>query len=203
MQSAPTRSALRSRVCALLVLVAFAFGAGGCNPRLDDQVAIGAYEAEFPPQPVGTLAREGGDPLLADDEDPAALENPFPATPETRAHGSALFAVYCVPCHGPTGWGDGAVAPHLGVRVRNLQSERVAELTDGEIFTAIGEGSGSMLPLRGLVARDERWLIVHAVRALREGGGAGTPAPSGVPDATRGSSAETGAPPGAPRAAGP
>jgi mono/diheme cytochrome c family protein len=144
----------------------------GCGPRHDEQVSFESYEAEFPAMPSGTRARAGGDPLLAEDEDPTLLVNPVPDTPANRARGAALFAIYCAPCHGE-GAGDGPVARHLGVKVRNLMSERTAALAEGEIFTTIGEGTGSMLGLGGLVARDERWLLVLAVRDLH-------PSPSGA-----------------------
>jgi mono/diheme cytochrome c family protein len=141
----------------------------GCGPRHDEQISFETYEAEFPAMPSGTRARAGGDPPLAEDEDPALLVNPIPDTSANRARGGTLFAIYCTPCHGPAGAGDGPVAGRLGVKVRDLRSEHTAALTDGEIFTTIGEGTGSMLGLGGLVPRDERWLLVHAVRHLRPG----------------------------------
>lgn len=156
-----------------------------CGPRHDEQVSLETYEAEFPAMPGGTRARAGGDPLLAEDEDAARLVNPIADTPANRARGAALFAIYCAPCHGREGAGDGPMARHLGVKVRNLMSERTAALADGEVFTVIGEGTGSMLGLGGLVARDDRWLLVLAVRDLRRGpagaGGSGAGVPRAAP----------------------
>lgn len=119
----------------------------------------------MPPMPEGTVARAGGDPLPG--EEAISLVNPFPDTAENQARGAALFAVYCTSCHGEGGRGDGRVARLLGdeVEVRDLTGEHVAALTDGEIFRTITSGNGAMLGLRGLIAPEERWLIVLAVRA--------------------------------------
>jgi hypothetical protein len=59
------------------------------------------------------------------------------------------------------------MAERLGGKVRNLTGEHVAALTDGEIFRTISTGNGEMLGLRGLIAPEERWLIVLEVRAKR------------------------------------
>lgn len=131
---------------------------------MEDQPSLEAYETELPPMPEGTVARAGGDPIPGDEA--AALANPFPPTPANQARGAALFATYCAPCHGAGGRGDGIVGKKLGVEVRDLTGDHVAALADGEIFATITRGNGAMLGLRGLVARDERWLIVLEVRAL-------------------------------------
>jgi len=150
-----------------------------CGPHHDEQVSLETYEASFPPPPAGTRARAGGDPPLDEDEDPALVLNPIPDTPGNRARGAELFAIHCAPCHGPSGAGDGPVAGRLGVKVRDLRSDRTAALADGEIFTTIGEGSGSMLGLAGLIPRDERWLLVLAVRGISSRG-----APAGAAGGT-------------------
>lgn len=148
---------------------------GGCGPRMEDQPSLEAYEAEMPPMPEGTVARAGGDPVPGDEA--AGLANPFAPTPANLARGAALFATYCTPCHGPGGRGDGTVGKKLGVEVRDLTGDHVAALADGEIFATITRGNGAMLGLRGLVARDERWLIVLHVRALGTASPAAEPPP--------------------------
>lgn len=159
------RAALFMIVAALLVVAALL----GCGPRMDDQASLQAYEEAMPPMPEGSVARAGGD--LIPGEEAAALVNPFPPTPANQARGAALFAVYCIACHGASGHGDGPVAGPLGVEVRDLTGEHVAALTDGEIFRTITSGNGAMLGLRGLIAPEERWLIVLAVRAHAQAGG--------------------------------
>jgi mono/diheme cytochrome c family protein len=65
------------------------------------------------PMPAGTLPRTGGEltPPRESRDIAAKRRNPFKATPESIASGKALFAIYCSPCHGPAGKGDGTVTP--------------------------------------------------------------------------------------------
>ena len=65
--------------------------------------------------PPGTRAAEGGELLVAEGERDAAAKRPNPvaATPESVRDGQKLFAIYCTPCHGPAGKGDGPVTPQF------------------------------------------------------------------------------------------
>jgi len=165
----------RGRFAVPLIAGFAALAVTGCGPQMEDQPSLETYEEAMPPMPAGTIARSGGDPLPGDGA--AALRNPFPTTREYLARGAALFAIYCTPCHGAGGRGDGLVAGPLGVEVRDLTGEHVAALTDGEIFRTISAGNGAMLGLRGLIAPEERWLIVLEVRARQ----AAVAPPSGQP----------------------
>src|SRR5574337_677168 len=62
--------------------------------------------------PPGSVARNGGELYYPKEqrEQAAARKNPMPATPESVKTGGELFAIYCTPCHGPGGKGDGLVA---------------------------------------------------------------------------------------------
>ncbi|MEJ1959329.1 MAG: c-type cytochrome [Nitrosomonadales bacterium] len=41
------------------------------------------------------------------------MTNPIPADEKSVAKGAQLFAIYCVPCHGKSGTGDGYVGAKL------------------------------------------------------------------------------------------
>ena len=153
-------------------------GAGvGCSPGGQgsaEQPSSGAYSRALRPMPEGTVARAGGEPLLA--EDHASMRSPVAPTPDNVARGRELFRIYCAPCHGPLGQGDGPMAELLGVTVRDLTGETVAELSDGEIYATITQGSGQMLGLRGLIAPRDRWLCVLGIRDLARAAGDTAPA---------------------------
>jgi len=71
--------------------------------------------------------------------------NPLPVTGKLLAHGREGFDIYCAPCHGALGDGDG-ITKKLGVMptVANLHEKRLVEMSDGEIFNTITHGKGTM-----------------------------------------------------------
>ncbi len=59
--------------------------------------------------------------------------------------GRQQFDIYCAPCHGRLGDGNG-ITKKLGVMpaVANLHDQRLVVMTDGEIFNTITHGKGLM-----------------------------------------------------------
>ena len=104
--------------------------------------------------PAGTLPRTGGELTPPREARDAAAKrpNPIKTTPRSIARGKALFAIYCAPCHGPGGKGDGPVAPKFipppDLTNASLQRQR----TDGYLQHVIGTG-GAVMPNRSTLKR--------------------------------------------------
>ncbi|MBI3625948.1 MAG: cytochrome c [Candidatus Rokubacteria bacterium] len=120
--------------------------------------------------PAGTLPRMGGEltPPREEREAAAKRPNPVKATAQSAARGKALFAIYCAPCHGPGGKGDGLVAPKFipppDLTNVSLQKQR----TDGYLQHVIGTG-GAVMPAYGeALSPEERWDLVNYVRTLAQ-----------------------------------
>ncbi len=81
--------------------------------------------------------------------------------------GQERYDIYCVPCHGYLGDGDGMVA-RRGVRVpANLHSDRIRQAPPGYIFQVISKGYGAMGDYTDQIpSASDRWAIVAYVRAL-------------------------------------
>jgi len=97
--------------------------------------------------------------------------NPVPADQKSIAQGKELFTASCLPCHGPSGKGDGLVAATLernGVRVRpgNLSDPKLWQQSDGAIFWKISEGNSPMPSFQESYTEEQRWHIVNYVRTL-------------------------------------
>ena len=77
-----------------------------CDSGTEQRDAVAstrAVQRAYVPFPPGTIARGSA-------ARQAALAPPGPAvTPELLARGEDRFRVFCTPCHGPSGRGDGAV----------------------------------------------------------------------------------------------
>ena len=124
-------------------------------------------------QPVqGTIPRGFRPYSIVTMEEAKAHLNPFPRSKEVLMHGKQLFNVYCIVCHGQYGEGDGLVAAKtpwprpLFPRPPTLQSDKIRDYKDGQIFHIISMGQNLMPSYAEKLDNDERWAIVHYVRAL-------------------------------------
>jgi hypothetical protein len=94
--------------------------------------------------------------------------NPLSVTGPLLQRGHERFNIYCTPCHGALGNGNG-INKKLGVMpaVANLQDKRIVEMADGEIFNTITFGKGLMGAHGPLVPVADRWAIIAYLRALQ------------------------------------
>ena len=101
----------------------------------------------------------------------ARKQNPVSADTKSLAEGKALFVAGCLPCHGPSGKGDGPAAATLernGVSIRpgNLSNTKLWEQADGALFWEISEGRSPMPSFQETYSEEQRWQIVNYVRTL-------------------------------------
>ncbi len=95
--------------------------------------------------------------------------------------GRQRYDIYCLPCHGVTGVGDGLVHKRamvllnnstngtVWVQPRNLHRPDMADLPPGRLFQAISNGFGSMAGYASQIPPADRWAIVSWVYALQVG----------------------------------
>lgn len=96
-------------------------------------------------------------------------KNPETIDAKLLQRGQDRFNIYCSPCHGRTGMGNGIVAIKAnGTWIpSNLQEDRVKGLADGEIYQVITNGRRSMPAYRFQIVEHDRWAIVAYLRALQ------------------------------------
>jgi hypothetical protein len=94
--------------------------------------------------------------------------NPLPVTGPMLQRGREQFDIYCAPCHGRLGDGNG-ITKKLSVMpaVANLHDKRIVEMTDGEIFNTITRGKGLMGAYGPVMPASDRWASVAYLRALQ------------------------------------
>lgn len=93
--------------------------------------------------------------------------NPLVVNAVLLQRGRGQFDIYCAPCHGGLGDGNG-ITKKLGVMpaVISLHDKRIIEMTDGEIFNTITHGKGLMGAYGATVTAQDRWAIIAYTRAL-------------------------------------
>lgn len=104
------------------------------------------------------------------------------------ARGEARYGIYCAPCHGTTGHGNGPVTrrgggmqpPPADLHMKRLQPEAL-----GYFFHVISNGKGKMRPYKAQIPVEDRWAIAAWVRTLQQSHSttpiaAAAPAPAGA-----------------------
>jgi hypothetical protein len=92
---------------------------------------------------------------------------PFPVTRAVLDRGRERFNIYCEPCHGMTGDGDGMIVQRGFRRPPSLHSDHLRAAPAGHFFDVISHGFGVMYPYGYRVVPRDRWAIVAYIRALQ------------------------------------
>lgn len=126
-----------------------------------------------PPIP-GTIAR-GQLPLHFEATEEGAaragreLHSPFaPGDADSLRRGAKAYAIFCIPCHGPAGRGDGLVTQRGFPPPPSLLIEKTQSMADGQLFHILTHGQGNMPPYAAQVNPDDRWKIILHIRSLQE-----------------------------------
>jgi len=101
---------------------------------------------------------------IRDQDTAVKTANPIPADEKSVAIGAKLYEVYCTPCHGKSGTGDGLVGAKLILRPFDLTSESLAGKPDGHIFGMMAFGGAIMPSYANDLSPTERWHVVNYVR---------------------------------------
>ncbi|MGE0864086.1 MAG: cytochrome c [Vicinamibacterales bacterium] len=164
---------------ALVLLAASALVAAGCRQDMHDAPRYEAFEASTSfangaasrTAPTGTVARG----WLRDDE---ALytgkvggqlvdQFPFAIAHADLERGQQRFNIYCTPCHGKLGDGNGMVVQRGLRQAASYHQDRLREEKAGYFFDVITNGFGAMQGYAEQIPVRDRWLIVAYVRALQ------------------------------------
>ena len=180
----------------------------GCRQDMHDQPKYKPYRASdffgdgrsARPLPEGTVARGHlrEDAHLYTGRVNGALADsfPFPVTERVLARGRERYGIYCTPCHGLAGYGDGMVVARGYKKASSLHEPRVRSEPPGYFYDVIANGFGAMPSYAAQIPVEDRWAIVAYVRALQLSQHATL---QDVPPEKRG---ELGAPPASPPAEG-
>jgi mono/diheme cytochrome c family protein len=105
---------------------------------------------------------------------------PVPVSMDLMRRGQERFNVYCAPCHGESGYGDGMVARKAAemqaagadtasgwVAPTNYHSDEIRGRAVGQLYNTIANGVRSMPSYAKQISVLDRWAIVAYVKALQ------------------------------------
>lgn len=95
----------------------------------------------------------------------------FPAAVTVDAQflerGQQQYTIYCAPCHGAIGDGNGITKQYGMGATPTYHDDRLRGQADGEIYNTITHGKNTMLSYADKIAPADRWAVVAYVRALQ------------------------------------
>lgn len=161
------------------VILVSLFLTAGCRQDMHDQPKFIPYrenpffadDRSARPLVEGTVARDNlqEDELLykgTENGQPAKIF-PFPITEQVLLRGQERFNIYCSPCHGQLGNGEGMIVQRGFKHPPSYHIERLREAPVGYFFTVITHGFGVMYDYSDRVPPRDRWAIIAYIRALQ------------------------------------
>jgi mono/diheme cytochrome c family protein len=92
---------------------------------------------------------------------------PMPVTTEVMARGQERFNVFCAPCHGRTGQGNGMIVQRGFRAPPSFHDERLRTAPVGYFYDVQTNGFGAMSDYAAQVPVADRWAIAAYIRALQ------------------------------------
>jgi len=176
MTSSLSRTARASMAAAMLVALT---GAAACRqdmhdgPRYKPLQSSEIYPDRQSARPIieGTVPRgflKDDDAFYTGMQGGAPVEKiPMPLTDAVVARGRERFNIYCSPCHGVAGDGDGMIVKRGYKQPTSYHDPRLRNERAGYFFDVMTRGFGQMPDYAAQVAPRDRWAIVAYIRALQ------------------------------------
>lgn len=173
----------------LALVVPLTLALAGCERQMQDMYRQPRYEpdvasplwpdgrADRPPVPgtvaaaagqlAGTSSARRGRDVPSQWTAADQAQGPPPVSRTLLLRGQERYSIYCLPCHGPLGDGQGPVARHGFPNPPSYHQPRLREAPDRYLFDVITQGHGVMYSYADRVDAQDRWAIVAYLRALQ------------------------------------
>jgi hypothetical protein len=92
---------------------------------------------------------------------------PFAVTRAVLDRGRERYNIFCTPCHGWAGDGDGIVVQRGFRPPPSYHIDRLRQAPVGHFFSVISNGFGAMYPYGYRILPRDRWAIIAYIRALQ------------------------------------
>jgi mono/diheme cytochrome c family protein len=97
----------------------------------------------------------------------AGMPGPIKIDVQFLQRGRDRYQIYCSPCHGALGDGNGMTKRYGMGTTPSYHDDRLRNMPEGEIFNTITHGKNTMLPYADKLVPEDRWAVVAYVRALQ------------------------------------
>jgi mono/diheme cytochrome c family protein len=107
---------------------------------------------------------------IADDELSTPKESnafPLPVNQKLLERGEQRYKIFCSPCHGLQGDGNGMISMRGMKHPPTYHQDRLRQAPNGYFYDNITNGFGQMLGYSAQIPPRDRWAIIAYVRALQ------------------------------------
>lgn len=146
-----------------VAMVGLTIALAACN-NMANQPKLNPYEL-----PYGSGLRWPVTPpahIVARDQ-PLRPPSPPPLTMALLQRGRQRFDIYCAPCHGRLGDGNGIIVQRGFPRPPSYYIDRLRKAPSQHFYDVITHGYGVMYPYADRVDPADRWAITAYIRALQ------------------------------------
>lgn len=131
--------------------------------------ADGRTDRPVPPNTVPRGAVIGNDHLIAGTTASGDWARTFPmeVTGEMMSRGQEKYQIFCAPCHGALGDGNGITKQYGMASTPSYHDDRLRDMAEGEIFNTITHGKNLMGRYGDKLSAGDRWAVIAYMRALQ------------------------------------
>jgi mono/diheme cytochrome c family protein len=155
-----------------------ALAISGCDYSLRQDMANQPYNRPLSPSDFFSDGRSER-PLLENTVAHGALENdvynvakdyagyPLPVNEKLLQRGQDRYKIFCAPCHGLQGDGNGMAAVRGMKHPPSYHIDRLRQAPNGYFYDVMTNGFGAMYSYSERIPPSDRWAIIAYVRALQ------------------------------------
>lgn len=169
---------MSSRTSSLALVLLAACGLAGCDNTLRQDMA---NQPRVNPLAPSNFFADGRSerPAIENTVARGSVENdalfvpkdsnafPLPLTKELLQRGQERYNIFCTPCHGIQGDGQGMVAMRGMKHPPSYHQERLRAEPNGYIYDVVTNGFGAMYGYSSQIPPRDRWAIIAYMRALQ------------------------------------
>jgi mono/diheme cytochrome c family protein len=157
-----------TRGLVILALVVSGCALAGCGLSMTEQRKLKTY-APTALWPDGSAARALPEHTVAqgDVQRAAEAKTPPPVTVALLARGRERFTIFCAPCHGLAGDGDGVIVAHGFPAPPSYHIDRLVAAPAQHFYDVMTDGYGVMFAYADRLDPHDRWAVAAYIRALQ------------------------------------
>ena len=151
--------------------LAFALGLAGCKRHdMYSQDRSSYWDASrFFPQGLSMRSPVSGSVPVREQE--PDVPQPAAASPRMLARGAERYDIFCAPCHGLAGDGDGMIVQRGFPHPPSFNQDRLRQADAAHFYDVITHGYGVMYSYAERVPSADRWAVIAYIRALQRSQG--------------------------------